>query len=296
MAKREEPGRENRESRLLVQHAFELARSLDVTKLLVLANEFRDVRAIEKHREAESIIWLARGPARLPDPLDDDDAVVCIPEVSLTRMSQVRVGLFMATLNGHIGLDESVLCLSGVAGSERLDTLLVANPWRDFPWFREQGADRVRSFIGPEVLARVVSIGLQFAREGREGRSLGTIFVLGDVDELGPHLRQLILNPCEGHPQKRRDIQDPELLETLREYTAMDGAIVVSPKGVVISAGTYLDAPVRKSKLRPGLGARHAAAAAITACTDAVAVVVSASSGMVTVFQGGEAILELERT
>ncbi len=296
MTERRKPGTENRESWLLVQSAFELARALDVARLLVLANEFRDVRVVEKLRKTESIIWLARGSAKLPDPLSKHDAVVHIPEVNLTRMSQIRVGLFMATLNEHVGLDESVMCLSGVAGSERLDTLLIANPRRDFPWFRRQSMQRARSLVEPQVFGRIVSVALQFAREGREGRSIGTIFVLGDTEQLGSHLRQLILNPCEGHAQKRRNLQNPEFLETLREYTAMDGAIVVNPRGVVESAGTYLDAPSRKSKLHPGHGARHAAAAAVTAHTDAAAVVVSASSGMVTVFHGGDAILQLERT
>jgi diadenylate cyclase len=296
MAQQREQRRESQESHLLVRHAFDLARALRVRKLLVLANEFRDVRVIEKHRQAEGIIWLVRGAPKLPDPLSDKDAVVRIPEVSLTRMSQIHVGLFIAALNEHLGLDETVLCLSGVAGSERLDTLLIANPRRDFPWFRGQSAPRVRSIIGPEVFARLVSIALRFAREGREGRSIGTTFVLGDPGQMAPYLRPLILNPCEGHPRRQRNIQNPEFVETLREYTAMDGAVVVNPKGVVESAGTYLDAPASTSRVRPGLGARHAAAAAITVHTEAVAIVISASSGMVTVFHGGEAILELERT
>ena len=76
------------------------------------------------------------------------------------------------------------------------------------------------------------------------------------------HLRQLMLNPLKGHAQTARSIHNPDLLETLRELAAMDGAFVVSRRGVVDSAGTYLDAPVGRGRLRPGLGARHAAALA----------------------------------
>jgi diadenylate cyclase len=81
----------------------------------------------------------------------------------------------------------------------------------------------------------------------------------------------------------------------LREFAAIDGAFVVSNRGVVESAGTYIDAPIKNAKLYAGLGARHAAAVAITVETDALAIVVSASSGTVTVFRKGQAILELER-
>ena len=137
---------------------------------------------------------------------------------------------------------------------------------------------------------------MRLAREGREGRPLGTVFVIGEPDKLTPYLRQLVLNPCEGHPQKSRNIHDDVFFESLREFAALDGAFVVNNRGIVESAGTYLDAPVPKAKLRSGLGARHTAAAAITAKTEAIAVVISESSGTVTVFHEGKDILELEKT
>ena len=65
-------------------------------------------------------------------------------------------------------------------------------------------------------------------------------------------------------------------------------------RGVVGSAGTYLDAPIGKGPLSPGLGARHAAGLAITAVTNSTAVVISASSGTVLVYDDGQPILELE--
>jgi len=112
---------------------------------------------------------------------------------------------------------------------------------------------------------------------------------------LPPFLRQLILNPFEEHSPESRNIHNPDFLETLREFAAMDGAFVINHKGDVEFGGTYIDAPATEARLREGLGARHAAAAAITAATPAVAVVVSESSGDVTVFHKGQAILELEK-
>jgi DNA integrity scanning protein DisA with diadenylate cyclase activity len=119
--------------------------------------------------------------------------------------------------------------------------------------------------------------------------------VLGERSILSSYLRQLILNPLKGHTQATRSIHTPNFLETLRELAAMDGAFVVNRRGVVDSAGTYLDAPVGQGRLSPGLGARHAAALAITTVTDATAVVISASSGTVSVYDGDETVLKLER-
>jgi DNA integrity scanning protein DisA with diadenylate cyclase activity len=153
--------------------------------------------------------------------------------------------------------------------------LVIAKPARDYSWLRHHKS----AMAVTQHLARLLEIALHFAREGREGSSIGAIFVLGDRRTLSPHLRQLILNPLQGHAQAARSIHNPDFLETLRELAAMDGAFVVNRRGVVDSAGTYLDAPVGRGSLRPGLGARHAAALAIPTVTDATAVVISASSG-----------------
>jgi hypothetical protein len=286
---------ENVESRVLVETAFGLARSLNITKLVVQADEFPDIFSVESVRETERVIWLTRKEEPLPLKRKSNDFQLRLPGTALTRMSQLKIGLMLAVTNEYIDLDETVLCLSGVAGSERLDTLLIANPRRDFPWFHNRKSGEIRRLVATRELARIIDIALRLAAEGREGRPIGTIFVLGDPEQLQSHIRQLVLNPCEGHPQRERNIHSPGFFETIREFAALDGAFVIDKKGVVQSAGTYLDAPVKKVKLQAGLGARHAAALSITSVTEALATVVSSSSGTVTIFHEAKAILELER-
>ena len=285
---------ESVETRQLVAHALALAQSLGITTLLVQADELTDIQLVEKSRGKQRIVWLTRSD--LPtESLPASDVVLRIPATHLTRMSQMKMGLFLAVSNAYIDVDTSVLCLSGIAGSERLDTLMITNPQRDFPWFRKHPLQSSRTHSEARQLARLLDIAIQLAAEGREGHPIGTSFVLGDLQELAPYLRQLVLNPCHGHAARERNIHRPQFFETLREFAALDGAFIVSPRGVVESAGTYLDAPVRKARLAPGLGARHAGAAAITAQTTALAVVISSSSGTVTVFRNGQAVLELEQ-
>ena len=217
------------------------------------------------------------------------DVVLAMPDAALNRLSQLNLALFLTALNRHLGPEEKVLGLSGVTGSQRLDTLVIAKPARDYSWLRHHKS----TMAVTQHLARLLEIALHFAREGREGSSIGAIFVLGDRRTLSPHLRQLMLNPLQGHARAARSIHNPDFLETLRELAAMDGAVVVNRRGVVDSAGTYLDAPVGRGRLRPGLGARHAAALAITTVTDATAVVISASSGTISVYDGSETAIEL---
>jgi DNA integrity scanning protein DisA with diadenylate cyclase activity len=285
---------ESIEAQELVRHAFALARSLNISTLLVQVNEFADVQAIEDVRGTETILWLITNPDLSMQP-KRKDGLIWIPEAELTRFSQLRVAIFRAVLDEKIALDESVVCLSGVAGSRRLDTVVIANARRDFPWFRERDLNVMKTVLVSRAFGRILEIALRLASEGREGKAIGTTFVLGDLDELQPHLRQLIINPCEGHSRKLRSIHNDNFFESIREFSALDGAFLVSTKGVVESAGTYIDAPSTRIRLNPGLGARHAAAASITSNTQSVAVVISESSGAVTVFHDGTSVLELEK-
>ncbi len=282
---------EQEETRALLTAAFALARSLTIETLVVQADEIRDVRLAEKLREDERLIWFVRHQERLAVTTLAKDVVLPVPDAALSRLSELNLALFLATLKGHIKLDERVLGLCGVTGSKRLDTLLIAKPARHFPWLQHHKRERAMT----RHLARVLEIALRLAREGREGMSVGGIFVLGDPDALSPYLRQLVLNPLKGHAQAARNIHDPAFFETLREFAMIDGAFIMNRRGVVGSAGTYLDAPIGKGRLSPGLGARHAAALAITTVTNATAVVISASSGTVLVYDNGQPILELER-
>ena len=285
------PDRERlQETGELVKSAFELARALGVKTLVVQADEITDVRLVEKLRAGERVIWIVRDRTRIPATEPSTDIVLVTPDAALNRLSQLNLALFLAALNGHLGPEERVLGISGVTGSERLDTLVIAKPTRDYPWLRHHKGERAMT----RHLARLLEVARYFAHQGREGSSIGTIFVLGDSPALTPHLHQLILNPLAGHAQSARSIHNSDFLETLRELAAMDGAFIVNRRGIVESAGTYLNASLGPGRLSPGLGARHAAGLAITARTKATAVVISSSSRIVSLYDGGEMVLELE--
>lgn len=285
---------EHKEASLLVQAAFDLAHNLKIPKVVIQADEFSDVRLIQELRPPQHLIWLTRGKIRPPRVPSLKQVRIAIPETGLSRMSQVKMGLFLAVFHGHLNIDESALCLCAVAGSEKLDTILITNPKRDFPWFNQLRLRGYEHVLASKGFAQIINIALQLAAEGREGRPIGTAFVIGNRAELKPYLRQLVINPFAGHSQKTRSVYRPELLETIREFTALDGAFVVDINGTLLSAGTYLDASPRKVRLEAGYGARHASAAAITAVTNSVAIVISESSRNVTVYFKGRKLLELE--
>ena len=149
-----------------------------------------------------------------------------------------------------------------------------------------------RTNCRPDVLQSIIQLAVEIAREGREGRKIGTLFVLADEKEVLKRSRPLILDPLFGHPAGKKRICDPNMRETIKELAQLDGAFIVSGSGVAISAARYINASSRRIDLPLGLGSRHMAAASITSDTDAVAIVVSESS-VVRIFSEGQLISEI---
>ncbi|HTZ96895.1 MAG TPA: diadenylate cyclase [Terriglobales bacterium] len=142
------------------------------------------------------------------------------------------------------------------------------------------------------VLESLIELAVEIAREGREGRRVGTLFTLGDEQAVLARSRSLILDPLIGHPESSRQLTNPNLRGTVKELAQLDGAFVVSHDGVVISACRYLDAAATNVELPLGLGSRHMAAANISAVTKAVGILVSESS-VVRLFCHGQLVGEI---
>ncbi len=138
----------------------------------------------------------------------------------------------------------------------------------------------------PAVLESALELALEIAREGREGRRIGTLFTVGKAEAVLAASRALILDPLAGHAA-RAHIADPDLRGTMKELAQLDGAFVISEAGVVVAACRYLDASVEKIDLPMGFGSRHLAAASISQRIGTIAIVVS-ESGVVRVFYRGQ--------
>jgi DNA integrity scanning protein DisA with diadenylate cyclase activity len=138
----------------------------------------------------------------------------------------------------------------------------------------------------PAVIQSTVELALEIAREGREGRRIGTLFTVGEAEAVLSASRALILDPLAGHAPARTHISDSNLRGTIKELAQLDGAFVISAAGTVVAACRYLDASVERIDLPLGFGSRHLAAASISQRLGAVAIVVS-ESGVVRVFHRG---------
>jgi diadenylate cyclase len=212
---------------------------------------------------------------------------------NLSRFSRIKYAFLQGVLHRIIGSESKVVCVLGAYDKSHLDTITIHDlrlSWsEDFPF----DVDKIIKHKAFYTIMAVIDIALDIGALGREGKSVGTIFVIGDTDNVMMASHQAVFNAFRGYPRKERMIRSLEVVESVKELANIDGATIISADGVVEAAGRHLDAGGVVSKRLRGLGARHRAAAGITKKTNAVAVVVSESTGKVTVFEKGNVIAEL---
>ncbi|HEY2416113.1 MAG TPA: diadenylate cyclase [Pirellulaceae bacterium] len=145
-----------------------------------------------------------------------------------------------------------------------------------------------------ETLKTVIDLSVEIGREGREGKPIGTMFVVGDTRKVLQHCQPAGFDPVKGYNRNERDLHDARVREAVKEIAGLDGAFIINAEGIVEKAAQLVDAPYANLTLSKGLGARHWAGAAISKATAALAIVVSQSSGTVRLFQNGEVMLRIE--
>lgn len=285
-----------RVSHVLLRHVRQIAEECNTSSIFVYVDALHgEVLPLEEQVQ-QRIFYVTKTEAENRQQREHGRHYIHVPDVKLTRMAQVKVAVFLALAKGLIQPDDVVACLSGIPESGTLDSLIVLEVAREFETYL-QGGLWFPDDVLPEVIDRVIDIASQLGSEGREGKPVGAIFVIGDLQNVQPLSRQLILNPFQGYPPNERNILDPHVTETVKEFSTIDGAFLLRGDGMIESCGTLLKIAEQPDyELPRGLGARHHAAAAITAVTDSLAVTVSESTGTVTIFRGGRILTELERS
>lgn len=279
-------------TQLLLSHARKISKELGATSVLVHIESSEELAVLRRlpRRRMYIVATSSRPIAEEAEKLVE--RVLLLPPVP--RSPGVKLSALMALTHGLVARGDVVAFLSG-HDSGGLDTLTILEMGKQFGRF-VTATGALAPGITPEALERVITLAAELGEEGREGKPLGTLFVVvGDEDKMRPYVQQMVINPFRGYPEEERNILDPTLAETIKEFAAIDGAFVVRGDGVVLSGGTYVKVD-EEVDLPGGYGSRHRVAAAITKAVNCVSVALSQSSGDVTIFKSGQVVLTLPRS
>jgi DNA integrity scanning protein DisA with diadenylate cyclase activity len=286
-------------TRSLVRHAHAIAREVGARAVLLYADvveEDDDILALIQDVDFRVILVTRRVAFQKPASWGDLCEVVRVPDLKMTRAGQIKIAVLVAAAEGLIKPNEKIVCTTGIDGSGRIDTILVLEMGTEIELLAGIAAEPLPEGVTPAVFERILCLASELGREGREGKPVGSLFVLGDCENVLAQSRQLVINPFYGYPEAEKNILDPRLEETVKEFSAIDGAFIVRGDGVLMSAGRYLSCSARPEETLPrGLGTRHEAAAGITGTTDAIALCVSQSTGTVSIFRRGRLITDIQK-
>ena len=288
----------------LLALAFEAASRFRVAGLLILPEgtmNWDDVRemassfgsqADEPDTPLRTLVAVTT-PKQLEAVRAADLIAVEVEPTEAAVTEQISLALIEAVANDHLSAGDRVVVVYSGFESDTLDSLTVVRLGEHLERLSSRDLRALETTVPFETLKAVVDIAVEIGREGREGKSVGTLIVVGDIRNVLSRSRTLGFDPFKGYRRKERNLRDGRVRESIKEIAQMDGAFVVARDGTVEAACRIIDAPNTGLTLPKGLGTRHWAAAAITNATNALGVVVSQSTGTVRLFQKGEIILRI---
>ncbi len=279
----------------IMEFACRFAEEIQAKAILLYGEVAQDLLAKKGDTTPFDTILITRERDAVPYNKKLFYSVINIPNVNVTRLSQIKVAITKGLATGLFKKGDKLVCLTGVPKFGYIDSIFVIDVGKEFEILISEEVADIFEDIQPEVFETVLNIALELASQGREGRQVGTIFVLGDHEKVLELSRQMIINPFMGYKEEERNILDRNLKDTIKEFSAIDGAFVVRGDGVLVTAGRHLSAALENKDFPQGLGSRHIAAAGITSVTGAIAIVISESTGTVRIFKKGRLFVDIEK-
>jgi diadenylate cyclase len=249
-------------------------------KLLVVAH---NKELTERLKEEAGLEVLDIDPG--PTPTQERMSLALLEAVANEKL---RTGAHVVALyNGIVGAGAG-------DGHDPIDSLSVIHLGEHLERLSAADLRSLDTQVPLETLRAVVDLATDIGREGREGKPVGTLFVVGDTRKVLTMCRPVNYNPFRGYSRKERDIRDRNVREQIKDLAQLEGALIIGRDGVAEASCMYIDTTADGITLSKGLGTRHWAAAAISRKTKAIAVAVSQSSGTVRIFLDGEVVLHIE--
>jgi diadenylate cyclase len=279
---------------VIFEMAAKLSQAVDADALMLLLEGPTDWDQLKTHAGEEKILIAADFPAQIEGAAEVGLATVVLKMPDAPIHEKLTQALLESVADDILAPGAQVVALYSGFEAGSIDSISLIHLGEHLGQLTARDLRQLETRVPLDTLKTVVDMAVEVGREGREGKPVGTLFVVGDSRKVLASSHPVGFDPVRGYNRKERNLDDPRVREGIKEIAQLDGAIVVSAEGIVEASARYIDAPADNITLPKGLGARHWAAAAISRKTNAVAVAVSESNGTVRIFQNGEVTLRIE--
>ena len=275
--------------------AVGLAKATEADALLVFVEQPADWEQLKKNAGKQKIVIAADAEPDLEGAKEAelDTVLVNLPDASV--YDKLTQALLESVADDILSPGADVVAVYSGFEAGRMDSLSLLQLDEHLGRLTARDLRKLETTVPLETLKIVVDLAVEIGREGREGKRVGTMFVVGDHRTVLENSQPIGFDPVHGYKRKERSLHDHRVREAVKEVAPLDGAFVISADGTVVAACQLLETSGTGGiTLSRGLGTRHWAGAAITKKTKSIAVVVSESNGTVRLFQNGEIVLRVE--
>ncbi len=278
----------------LLVSARRVAVENEAEAVVILAELPYDFKEINKSLRRVRLVVASDKPDVQRAVSEDEIDLVPLLHEPQTRQIQLSQALLEAIADELLRSGDKIVAL--YAGFERtnVDTMSIISLAEHLAKLTARDLQQLETQVPLETLRLVVDLAVEIGREGREGKPVGALFVVGNHRKVLKMSHEQVHDPFRGYGKSECMLRNPRVRESVKELAQVDGAFIISADGVVQSAGRILDAPEQALTLSKGLGSRHWAAAAISKASNAIAIAVSESTGTVRIFQNGIVVLRIE--
>jgi len=278
----------------MVDLAVRMAKSSDIDALLVLVEGPTDWLRLKKLAGSRQVLVAADEESQVEGAEEAGLFTVVLDMAGGAVYERLTQALLESVADDILEPGASVIALYSGFEVGAIDSISVIRLDEHLGRLTVRDLRQLETSVPLDTLKTVVDLAVEIGREGREGKPVGTLFVVGDSRKTLKLCHPISFDPVRGYNRRDRSLDDPRVREGIKEIAQMDGAFIVSADGTIEAAAQYISAPAASVTLSKGLGARHWAAAAVTKATKAIAVAVSETNGTVRLFQNGEVMLRIE--
>lgn len=281
--------------RSFVQGAVDLAGAIDADAILMMMDGRMDYAQLAEATVGQRIILAADFEEELEGAKEAGFLSVVLDMDESPVYEKLTQALLESVAREWLEPGASVVAVYSLFDADRFDTVSLVPLDEHLGRLTPRDLRQLETSVPLDTLKAVVDVAVEIGREGREGKPVGTMFIVGDTRRVISLCKSSGFDPVKGYKRDDRNLNDNRVREAIKEVAQLDGAFVVATDGTVEKACQIVETSHSDvTSISAGLGARHWSAAAISKQTNAVAVVVSESNGTVRIFSNGMVVLRIE--
>ena len=230
--------------------ARQVAQTAEADSLLLLLETPQDWVRLRQATEGLNVLLAADRAADLAGAADAGFSIIQLVTSDSPVYEQLTRALLESVADDLLNPAATVVAMYSGFEAGVIDSLSVIQLDEHLGRLTAQDLRQLETRVPLDTLKTAVDLAVSIGREGREGKPVGTLFVVGDHRTVLKHCHPLGFDPVKGYGTHERQLNDSKVREAIKEIAQLDGAFIVASDGTVVAAGRRHHAEQ---------GARHAA-------------------------------------